>query len=67
MALQSFGSGDPSPLLLTALYMAGILGGYGLLTAPEEWQRAWQTVRQAWTRRRRGVASRGGRDKLSRA
>jgi|RhiMethySRZTD1v2_1073278.scaffolds.fasta_scaffold3742408_2 hypothetical protein len=54
MAPQSFGSGDPSPLLLTALYMAGILGGYVLLTAPEEWQRAWQTVRQAWTRRRQG-------------
>ena len=46
-------SPDPSPLLLTALYMAGILAGYALLTAPEEWQRAWQTVR-AWARRRRG-------------
>jgi hypothetical protein len=45
---------DPSPLLLTALYMAAILGGYALLTAPEEWQRAWQTVRRAWTRQRRG-------------
>ena len=54
MAPQSLGSGDPSPLLLTALYMAGILGGYGLLTAPGEWQRAWRTVRQAWTRQRRG-------------
>jgi hypothetical protein len=45
---------DPSPLVLTALYMAGILGGYALATAPAEWQRAWQTVRQAWTRRRGG-------------
>jgi hypothetical protein len=45
---------DPSPVLLTALYMAGIVAGYALLTAPEEWQEAWQTVRQAWTRRRRG-------------
>jgi hypothetical protein len=45
---------EPSPLLLTALYMAGIVTGYALLTAPEEWQRAWQVVRQAWTRRRRG-------------
>ena len=47
-------SADPSPLVLTGLYMAGILTGYALLTAPEEWQRAWQTVRQAWTRRPRG-------------
>jgi len=47
-------SSDPSPLMLTALYMSGILAGYALTTAPEEWQRAWQTVREAWTRRRRG-------------
>lgn len=45
---------DPSPLTLTALYMAGILAGYALLTAPEEWQRTWQAVRQVWTRRRGG-------------
>ena len=45
---------EPSPVLLTALYLSGILTGYALLTAPEEWQRAWQTVRQAWIRRRRG-------------
>lgn len=45
---------DPSPLALTALYMAGIFAGYALLTAPEEWDRAWQTVRRAWDRRRRG-------------
>jgi hypothetical protein len=54
MSPESLGSADPSPLLLTALYMGGMLAGYALLTAPEEWQRAWQTVRQAWTRRRRG-------------
>ena len=48
------GSGDPSPLMLTALYMGGILGGYALLTARDEWQRAWQTVRRTWTRRRGG-------------
>ncbi|MGH7579394.1 MAG: hypothetical protein ACREM9_04425 [Gemmatimonadales bacterium] len=47
-------SGDPSPITLTALYLAGILGGYALLTAPEEWQHMWQTVRQVWTRRPRG-------------
>jgi hypothetical protein len=45
-------SGDPSPLFLTALYMTGIVGGYALLTAPEEWHRAWRAVRQAWARRR---------------
>ncbi len=44
-------SPDPSPLLLTAIYLGGILGGYALLTAPHEWQRAWQTVQRAWTRR----------------
>ena len=54
MSPQSLGSGDPSPLLLTALYMAGIIGGYALLTAPEEWQQAWETVRQTLTRRRQG-------------
>jgi hypothetical protein len=47
-------SGDPSPFLLTAIYLAGILGGYALLTAPDEWQRAWTTVREVWTRRSRG-------------
>jgi hypothetical protein len=45
-------SSDPSPLSLTALYMTGIVAGYALLTAPEEWQRAWRAVRQVWTRRR---------------
>ena len=40
--------------MLTALYMAGIFGGYALLTAPEEWHRAWQVVRQVWNRRRGG-------------
>ena len=45
---------EPSPLVLTALYMAAILTGYALLTAPEEWQRAWQTVRRVWDRRHPG-------------
>jgi hypothetical protein len=54
MPLPPLGPTDPSPLALTALYMAAILGGYALLTAPEEWQRAWQTVRQVWDRRRGG-------------
>jgi hypothetical protein len=30
--------------------MAGMLTGYALLTRPEEWSRAWQTVRSVWSR-----------------
>lgn len=41
---------DPSPLVQTAVYMGGILAGYALVTAPEEWARAWQTVRDVWRR-----------------
>ena len=43
---------DPSPLAQTAVYMAGILMGYLLLTQPEEWERVRETVRAVWTRRR---------------
>jgi hypothetical protein len=43
---------DPSPLVQTAVYMAAMLTGYALLTPPEEWSRAWQTVRTVWSRRR---------------
>lgn len=42
---------DPSPLVQTAVYMAGILAGYALLTGPEEWARAWDAVRSVWSRR----------------
>jgi hypothetical protein len=52
--MSLFGPGDPSPLLLTALYMAGILTGYALLTAPEDWQRVRETVQRVWNRRRGG-------------
>jgi hypothetical protein len=45
-------SSDPSPLVQTAVYMAGILGGYVLLVRPEEWQRAWETIRSAWSKPR---------------
>ena len=45
---------EPSPLVLTVLYMAGIFAGYALVTGPEEWQRAWETVRHAWQRRGQG-------------
>ena len=41
---------EPSPLVQTAVYMAGILGGYLLLVRPDEWQRAWEAIRQRWTR-----------------
>lgn len=43
-------STDPSPLVQTAVYMAGVLGGYVLLVRPDEWQRAWETVRNTWTK-----------------
>lgn len=45
---------DPSPLTQTAVYMLGILAGYAFLTRPEEWSRAWQTVRTVWRRPSRG-------------
>ena len=38
-------SADPSPLVQAAVYMAGILVGYVLLVRPDEWQSAWETVR----------------------
>ena len=44
-------SSDPSPLVQTAVYMAGILGGYVLLLRPDEWQRAWETIRNTWSKR----------------
>lgn len=43
---------DPSPLVQTAVYMFGIAAGYALLITPQEWQRAWQTVRTLWGRNR---------------
>ncbi|HET8834646.1 MAG TPA: hypothetical protein VFN08_07940 [Gemmatimonadales bacterium] len=43
---------DPSPLAQTAVYMAGILMGYLLLTRPDEWERVRETVRAVWTRQR---------------
>jgi hypothetical protein len=43
-------SSDPSPMAQTAVYMAGILVGYILLVRPDEWQRAWQTLRSTWSK-----------------
>jgi hypothetical protein len=39
---------DPSPLVQTAVYMAGVLAGYVLLVRPDEWQRTWDTIRNTW-------------------
>jgi hypothetical protein len=44
---------NPSPLVQTAVYMAGILAGYLLLVHPDEWQRAWQSIRDSWSERSR--------------
>lgn len=44
-------SSDPSPLVQTAVYMAGVLVGYVLLVRPDEWQNAWETLRNTWTKR----------------
>lgn len=44
-------SADPSPLVQTAVYMAGVLVGYILLVRPDEWQSAWESLRSTWTRR----------------
>jgi hypothetical protein len=41
-------SSDPSPLVQTAVYMAGVFLGYVLLVQPDEWQSAWQTLRNTW-------------------
>jgi hypothetical protein len=41
-------SADPSPLVQTVVYMAGVLAGYVLLVRPDEWQRAWETIRNTW-------------------
>lgn len=45
-------SSDPSPLVQTAVYMAGVLFGYVLLVRPDEWQTAWDTLRNSWTKHR---------------
>jgi hypothetical protein len=51
--MLSIPSADPSPIVQTAVYMAGMLGGYLLLTRPEEWTRVREAVRAAWLRNRR--------------
>ena len=41
---------EPSPLVQTAVYMAGVLIGYMLLVRPDEWQQAWETIRSTWSK-----------------
>lgn len=43
-------SAQPSPLIQTAVYMAGVLIGYMLLVRPDEWQQAWETIRNTWSK-----------------
>lgn len=43
---------EPSPLLQTTVYLAGVLAGYLLLTHPDEWARAREAVREVWARRK---------------
>jgi hypothetical protein len=50
--MLSIVASDPSPLVQTTVYMAGILTGYMLLMQPEEWERARETVRAFWERNR---------------
>ncbi|MGH7510711.1 MAG: hypothetical protein ACREMZ_14730 [Gemmatimonadales bacterium] len=45
-------SSDPSPIVQTAIYMGGVLAGYVLLVRPDEWQSAWQTLRDTWLKSR---------------
>lgn len=44
---MTISSADFSPLIQTAVYMAGILAGYVLLTTTEDLEQAWKTVREA--------------------
>ena len=44
---------DPSPMVQAAVYMAGVLAGYVLLVQPKEWQSAWESLRNTWSRRRK--------------
>lgn len=44
-------SSDPSPMVQTVVYMAGVLAGYVLLVRRDEWQSAWETLRETWTKR----------------
>ena len=51
--MLSIASANPSPVVQAAVYMAGMLGGYLLLTRPEEWVRVREAIRAVWFRNRR--------------
>ena len=42
---------DPSPMVQAGVYMAGVLLGYVLLVPRDEWQNAWETIRNTWSKR----------------
>ena len=44
---------DPSPMVQAAVYMGGILTGYVLLVRPDEWQSAWESLRNTWSSHRK--------------
>jgi hypothetical protein len=44
---------DPSPMVQAAVYMAGVLVGYVLLVPADEWQSAWESLRNSWSQRRK--------------
>jgi len=44
---------DPSPMVQAAVYMGGVLAGYVLLVGPDEWQNAWESLRNTWSRHRK--------------
>ena len=40
-------------MVQAAVYMGGVLAGYVLLVRPDEWQSAWESLRNTWSRRRK--------------
>jgi hypothetical protein len=40
-------------MVQAAVYMGGVLAGYVLLVKPDEWQSAWESLRNTWSRRRK--------------
>jgi hypothetical protein len=44
---------DPSPMVQAAVYMGGVLAGYVLLVKPDEWQSAWESLRNTWSKRQK--------------
>ncbi|HEV8177908.1 MAG TPA: hypothetical protein VGP44_09495 [Gemmatimonadales bacterium] len=40
-------------MVQAGVYMAGVLLGYVLLVQPDEWQNAWESLRNSWSQRRK--------------